>query len=288
MKSEQKAALKEIGIGAYSSMLSICQDGHSFSKTPVKGIDNSEILARINEYQPLTSMDGSFKSEVMKTVFNVGLKKLGGEPLWIVPNSMRYRRHGFIKKGSTDIAVLESKFPQNTLHCHFASLLEKDDRDILKFANKYGLLKRQPVHDLVFRNQDTGQQFQMGESLLWWREEIEDIAACLRLWDMVRADDEELTNVVLWHRDGITVRLDGSYVQLVGRANMHLLSRWRKGDTRGPALYYLSLEADKRLLNVLTPKMLTSQDCELSFIPATLLSMIWLMFLCEINGRTRS
>ena len=287
MKSEQKISLKDINIGAYSSLLSVCRDGYSFSKTPVKGFDNSEILARINEYQPLTSIDGSFKSEVMKTVFNIGLKKADGKPLWIVPNSIRHRRHGFLKEGSAEIATLALESPQNTLHRQFASLINKDDKDILKFANRYGLLKRQSVHDLVFRNQDAGQQFQMGESLLWWREEIGDMAACLDLWDMVSTDDEELKNIVLWHRDGITIRLDNSYVQLVGRANMNLLDRWRKGDTKGPALYYLSLEADKRLLNALTPKMLVPQSSEISFLPDTLLSMIWLLFLREISGITR-
>jgi hypothetical protein len=139
----------------------------------------------------------------------------------------------------------------------------------------------------VFRDQDNGQQFQLGESLLWWRGEIEDMAACLDLWNMVLVDDEELKNIVLWHRDGITIRLDDSCVQLVGRANMNLLGRWRKGDIKGPALYYLSLEADKRLINALTPKMLVSQNCEISFLPDTLLSMIWLMFLWEISGRIR-
>lgn len=280
-------SLKDINIGAYSSLLSVCQDGYSLSKTPVKGFDNSEILARINECQPLTSIDGSFKSDVLKTVFNIDLKEADGKPLWIVPNSIRHRRHGFLKKGSAEITTIELESAQSSLHRQFTSLMKKDDKDTLKFANKYGLLKRQPVHGLVFRDQNTGQQFQLGESLLWWREEIGDMAACLDLWDMVMADDEELKDIVLWHRDGITIRLDDSYVQLVGRANMNLLGRWRRGDTKGPALYYLSLEADKRLLNTLTPKMLASQSCEIFFSPDTLLSMIWLMFLWEISGRTR-
>ena len=287
MKDEHKISLKDINIGAYSSLLSICQDGYSLSKTPVKGFDNSELLARINESQPLTSIDGSFKSDVLKTVFNIGLKKADDKPLWIVPNSICHRRQVFLKKVSAEIATIELESAQSSLHRHFVSLIKKDDKDILKFANKYGLLKRQPVHDLVFRNQDTGRQFQLGESLLWWREEIRDMAACLDLWDMVLADTAELKNIVLWHRDGITIKLDDSYVQLVGRANMNLLGRWRKGDTKGPALYYLSLEADKRLLNTLTPKILVSQNCEISFLPDTLLAVIWLMFLWEISGRTR-
>jgi len=208
--------------------------------------------------------------------------------LWIVPNSIRHRSYGFLKKSSAVLTTLGLESSQSSLHRQFAGLVKKDDKDILEFANKYGLLKRQLVHDLVFRNQDTGRQFQLGESLLWWREEIADLAERLELWDMVLAGDEELKNVVLWHRDGITIGLGNSYVQLVGRANMNLLGRWHKGDTRGPALYYLSLEADKRLVNTLTPKMLDSQSRDIYFFPDTLLAVIWLMFLREISGIARS
>ncbi|MBN2463539.1 MAG: hypothetical protein JXB43_08085 [Dehalococcoidia bacterium] len=186
------------------------------------------------------------------------------------------------------LTILGLESLQSSLHRQFAGLVKKDDEDILEFANKYGLLKRQLVHDLVFRNQDTGRQLQLGESLLWWREEIADLAECLDLWDMVLVGDEELKNVVLWHRDGITIGLGNSYVQLVGRANMNLLGRWHKGDTKGPALYYLSLEADKRLANTLTPKMLDSQSRDIYFLPDTLLAVIWLMFLRETSGIARS
>ncbi len=99
--------------------------------------------------------------------------------------------------------------------------------------------------------------------------------------------DGELKDTVLWHRDGITIRLDNNHVPLVGRANMNLLDRWSRGDTRGPVLYYLSLEADRRLLNALTPKVLPFQNFETYFFPDTLLAAIWLMFLVEINGGTR-
>jgi len=280
--------MKDINIGAYSSLLSVCQHGYSLSKTLVPGFDDSEVLARVNQCQPLTSIDGSFKSEVLKTVFNIGLKKTEGKPLWIVPNSIRHRRYGFLKKGSAVLMTMELESPHSSLHRQFAGLVKNDDRDIVEFANKYGLLKRQSVHDLVFRNQDTGRQLQLGESLLWWREEIADLAGCLNLWDMVMAGDEELKNVVLWHRDGITIGLGNSYVQLVGRANMNLLGRWHKGDARGPALYYLSLEADKRLVNTLTPRMLDPQSHDIYFLPGTLLAVIWLMFLREISGIARS
>lgn len=276
-----------MNVNAHSFTLSVCEDGYSLSKDPVKGFDNSEILARINESQPLTSIDGSFKSEVLKTVFSIGLKKADGRPLWVVPNSIRHRRYSFLQNEAVKVANPQLGFSDSSLHRHFASLVKKDDKDILQFANKYGLLKRQPVHDLVFRNHDTGQQSQLGESLLWWREEIGDLAACLDLWDMVSANDEKLKDIVLWHRDGITIKRDDSYVQLVGRANMNLLGKWSKGDTKGPALYYLSLEADKRLLSALTPKMLASQNCEISFLPGSLLSMIWLLFLWEVSGRIR-
>ena len=287
MHEEHVISLKGVGVGLYASLLSVCQDGYSLSHTPVPGFEESEVLARINESNPLTSVDGSFKSEILKTVFNIGLRKVGEEPLWIVSNSIRYRQYSPLRRRGGELTASGLGSPQITLHRRFASLRKKDEKEILKFANKYGLLKRYSVHDLVFRNQDTGQQFQLGESLLWWKEEIEDLAACLDLWNMILGNDNELENIVLWHRDGITIRLGSNDVPLISRANITLLDRWSKGDTRGPALYYLSLEAEKRLLNTLTMKLLPSQNPEICLFPDSLLATIWLVFLWEISGRIK-
>jgi hypothetical protein len=286
MYKESGVHLRDIKIGAYTS-LSVCQDGYSLSETPVLGFDNSEVLARINERHPLTSADGSYKSEILTTVFNIGLKKLNERLLWIVPNSIRHRKYSPVERKGEELTTSGLESSQSILHRQFASLVKKDDKELLKFANKYGLLKRCSVHDIVFMSRDTGQQFQLGESLLWWKEEIEDLAACLELWDMVLAEDEKLKDIVLWHRDGITVRLDDKDVQLVGRANMNLLGEWSRGDIKGPALYYLSLEADRRLVNALTPRLLPLQNSEICLFPETLLAAIWLLFLLEVSGRTR-
>jgi hypothetical protein len=280
-------SLRDAGVGLYASLLSVCQDGYSLSETPVPGFDGSEVLARVNECNPLTSIDGSFKSEILKTVFNIGLKKTAEKPLWIVPNSIRYRKYSPLGKVGGELTSPRLEPPQITLHRQFASLIKKDEKDILKFAEKYGLLKRYSVHDLVFRNQDTGQQFQLGESLLWWKEEIEDLSACLNLWDMILRNDEKLRNTVLWHRDGVTIRLGSNDIPLISRANITLLDRWSRGDARGPALYYLSLETDKRLLNTFTMRFLPFQNSEICLFTDSLLATIWLVFLWEISGRTR-
>jgi hypothetical protein len=287
MYNEHGISLVDIRIGSMP-VLSVCEDGYSLSKTPVLGFDNSEVLARLNDFHPLISIDGSFKSEVLKTVFNIGLKETDEKPLWIVPNSIRHRRYSLL--ANEDKQPMDSELISlgSALHRQFASLAKKkDERGILDFAKKYGLLKRHPVHNLVFRKQSSGQQFQLGESLLWWKEEIADLAACLELWDRISSNDENLRQIVLWHRDGITIKLDGIDAPVVSRANMNLLDIWSKGDARGPALYYLSLEVDKHLLNTLTPKLLSFQTSEIYLFPDSLLAMIWLMFLWEIGGRTR-
>jgi hypothetical protein len=71
MSNKLKAPFKYTKFGSYKSWLSVCPDGYSLSGTPVPGIDTGEVLARINKSQPLTSSDGSFESEIMKTVFNI-------------------------------------------------------------------------------------------------------------------------------------------------------------------------------------------------------------------------
>lgn len=268
------------------SVLSVCRDGYSFSSSPVPEFDTSEVLARVNECQPLTSTDGSYQSEILKSVFNIGLKKAETKPLWIRPNSIRHRRYNPLEKGDKESMVEPIRSDEFTIHRNFASLAGKDEKAALNFANKYGLLKRHRAHSLVFRDRDTGKQAQLGESWLWWQEEMNDLSACLKLWDMVSSNDKGLRNIVLWHRDGIALSLDNNYVHLVSMRNMNLLTRWHKGDLKGPALYYISLEMDKRLANTLTPRMPAVTN-EIYFFPDSLLSAIWFMFLLEINGVTR-
>jgi hypothetical protein len=287
MANEYSISLIDVKIGSYTYMLSICRDGYSLSSSPVPGFDHSEVLARVNECQPLTSTDGSYQSEILKSVFNIGLKRAGANPLWITPNSIRHRRYHPLEKGSRESTAAQISSNECTLHRQFAGLVVKDEKATLDFANKYGLLKRHPAYNLVFKDRDSGKQVQLGESLLWWQEEMSDLAACLKLWDMASSDDKELGNIVLWHRDGIALRLNDSYIHLVGRKNMNLLDRWHRGDLKGPALYYISLELDKHLLNSLTPTILNSLNRQVYFSPDSLLSDIWLMFLLEISGGTR-
>jgi hypothetical protein len=287
MVKAREVFLNGIKIGLYGSLASVCQDGYSISSTPVPGFDNSEVLARVNECQPLISTDGKYQNEMLKSVFNIGLKNHEVKPLWITPNSIRQSSSispGKNRKGATATGL---GYVDCTLHRQFARLADKDMKYKLNFANRYGLLRRHAAHNLIFRNPDTGRQVQMGESLLWWREEIVDLASCLKLWDTISSGDEKIKDYLLWHRDGITIRLGNGDVQLVNRANMNLLDKWDRGDTTGPALYFLSLEMDRRLANALTPKISVSGEREIYFYPNTLLSAIWLMFLLEISGNMR-
>jgi hypothetical protein len=286
MSKRCRISLSTIKIGPYNSVLSVCRDGYSFSDSPVPGFNTSEVLAKVNECQPLTSTNGSYQSEILKSVFNIGLKKADAKHLWITPNSIRYRRYNPLEHDGKESIAAPMSPDECTVHRHFAALVGKDDRHTLNFANKYGLLARHPAYNLVFRDGDTGKQVQLGESLVWWQEESSDLAACLRLWDMVSSGDKELKNIVLWHRDGITLKLDDTDIHLVGRRNMNLLNRWHRGDLKGPARYYISLELDKRLHNTLTP-MMSALMGEIYFFPDSLLSAIWLTFLLEISGVIR-
>jgi hypothetical protein len=287
MPDKDIVSFRGIKIGSYSSVPSICRDGYSLSSSPVPDIETSEVLARVNEYHPLISTDGSYQSEILKNIFNIGLKRSGANSLWITPNSIRHVRYNSLENGDKKSMASQMSSEECTLHRQFAGLTTKKDKEILNFANKYGLLRRHPVHNLVFRERKTGRQVQLGESLLWWREEISDLADCLRLWDMVSLSNRELKDIVLWHRDGIALKLNNSYVHLVSRKNMNLLNRWRSGDSKGPVLYHISLEMDRHLLNALTPRMPDLHNAYYYFSPDSLLSAIWLMFLLEIGGNTR-
>jgi hypothetical protein len=273
--------LTDIKVGLNFSCLRVCQDGYTLSNTPVPGFDNSEVISRVNAVQPLTSTDGSYHSEILRSVFNIGLKTTEAKPVWITPNSIRVRsfpQHG--KRTKAD--PLDC-----TLHRQFARLINHEPKYLVKFANRYGLLRCHAAHKIVFTNPSTGEQAQIGESVLWWQEEIIDLANCVKLWDMVLSADKELRYVVLWHRDGIALKLGDREIQLVNRSNMNLMGEWTRGDLERPALYYLLLELDRRLTNSLTPRISNLDDKEIYFYPDSLLSAMWLMFLLEVNGSNK-
>ncbi len=199
------------------------------------------------------------------------------------------------------------------LHRNFAAL-GCNEHDILKFANKYGLLGRP-----LFLCPLGGGAVVFGESLPVWEDRIKTFGRLLAIWDLVRAKQAgKLGQIVIWPRlnqvlvSAYWVRKGGDYTfypgskyrdfeafrsslaphnvecgfesQMLANKNPELLQRWRQGDVIEPALYYVCSEVNKNLDSQFSFKILPFVHKEIYTQPKTLEGAMWLMFAKEVNG----
>ena len=195
------------------------------------------------------------------------------------------------------------------LHRNFAALNCDNEKDILKFANKYGLLG----HTLIL-SQPPRSPVIMGESLSVWRELNTKLGTLLPIWDMVKNEDAgKLGKYVIWSNPdsvmmSFCIKRDGNRniltsggrkptklgeaatIQLLADRNVnpHLLNRWRRGDVIEPALFYICNEVNKKLDTKFSFRILPFSNNEIYTMPTTLESAMWLLFAREISGKTDS
>ena len=198
-----------------------------------------------------------------------------------------------------------------TLHRQFASLnTESLETEVLKFANKYGLLGR-----TVYLCAKAGQGIVQGESIYRWQTEIERMGVLLAIWDLILWEDcDKLEQFFIWHHnpDHVGVRFkwqhkegeceisrwDGSE-KAAGFGHHHetvairspimlpdFFIEYKAGKTIGPARYWLSQKLNLHLYGI-HPKLTGWQQPEVIHFPRTLLDALWLMFMLEVQGKTK-
>jgi hypothetical protein len=164
---------------------------------------------------------------------------------------------------------------------------------IKRFANKYGWLGH--AVPLIYPDV-TGQEVQLGESLQFWRQEIEDMALLVKLWELIRYEREDpLSKIILWQKQPLTVRFewklsDGKRMSLIASerlANRELLTLWKYNDVIGPARYYLCEQINKRLKGHVNPGILPFLDGEIYMFPDCLRSAMYVLLALEVSGRTQ-
>lgn len=193
------------------------------------------------------------------------------------------------------------------LHREFASL--HDDKSIIEFANRYGLLGK---YVMLMRHGDG--VLAWGESLERWKYESRTMGTLLAIWDMVQNKDAgRLGQIIIWPRPyNITLlRLLSEYDERQKRwvVNQHkgsryapglvtevlaspdinpeLLERWKVGMPVEPAKYYVYHKINKHLEGHVAPKILPFFKDRIYLFPDSLLSALWVMFLMEIMGNIR-
>ncbi len=192
------------------------------------------------------------------------------------------------------------------LHRKFAGLY--DDKSIIEFANRYGLLGK-----TVFLMPHGGGGVVVGESLERWRYESRTMGTLLAIWDMVQNREAgKLGQIIIWPRPNTTLlRLLSKYdesrkrwvaTQHKGKGyapglvtevlaspqiNPELLKRWQMGMPVEPAKYYVYHKVNEHLEGHVSPKILPFLKDRIYLFPDSLLAALWVMFLMEITGNVR-
>jgi len=198
-----------------------------------------------------------------------------------------------------------------TLPRQFASLnTESLETEVLRFANKYGLLGRTAT--LVAKPRQS-HAVVVGESIHRWQTEIEKMGVLLAIWDLIRREDYgKLGQFFMWHYnpDYVEVRLKWRYQKgeyeisrwdgekkVAGFGHHHeivasrrmlpdFFNEYERGYTIGPAWYWLGGKINSHL-HLIRPKLIGYRKPEVTYVPRTLLDALWLLFMLEVQGKTK-
>ena len=173
------------------------------------------------------------------------------------------------------------------------SRVQPNPKAIQRFAYKYGWLGH--TVPLIYPDLPR-QEVQMGESFQFWRQEIEEMAILVKLWELIRDEREvPLSKIILWQKHPLAVRFEwnlsnGKRMSLIASetlANGELLRQWKYKDVLGPARYYLCEQINKHLKGHVNPGILPFLDGEIYMFPDCLRSAMYVMLALEVSGRTR-
>ena len=152
---------------------------------------------------------------------------------------------------------------------------------------------------------------EIGESLRCWQREIDKMGVLLAIWDLIRRREAgKLGQIVLWPSpDAVVVRFkwkskmghyeilswddeksDGySAVDLLANdgSPSTFLERYKRGDVIGPASHYVSSILNHHLGGI-TPRLVADLGYKVTFAPQSLLDALWLMFMLEVDGTTKT
>lgn len=193
------------------------------------------------------------------------------------------------------------------LHRKFGGLY--DDKSIIEFANRYGLLGK-----TVFLMPHSGGGVVMGESLERWRYESRAMGVLLAIWDMMQKKDAgKLGQIIIWPgtNDHVLLRLlsvsdesqkrwvvtqhkgkgyvPGLVTEVLAspQINPELLKRWQRGMPIEPAKYYVYHKVNERLKGCVAPQILPFLKDRIYLFPDSLLAALWVLFLMELTGSVR-
>jgi len=221
-----------------------------------------------------------------------------------------------VEQGSGRVSYPALK--KRTLHRDFASLPTTTD-SVLQFASQSGLLGRE-----VWLAPSHGGQAVLGESLRRWSHEIQEMSMMTSIWDLVAEKNVgELARMVVWkgnesvgirakwywkngecrlvpHGMPLAHHIATAEINVPGLASSndestaHLAKQWSEGKSMNqarytePARFFVCRMVNERLRDGVMPQVMPLQDSRVYLLPKTLLDAMWLMFMWEISGETKT
>ncbi len=188
------------------------------------------------------------------------------------------------------------------LHRRLAAV-QPQPKAILRFANKYGLLKGE---QMLLRPDTTTSV--NGEHINRWTAAIGELAALIELLDLAQARQAgRLGQIVTWHRDdqvniawqnswtGSQWELErprpgrkGIYTAHLGGLSSQafqpdLAKRWEYGNVVEPTKYFVHHRVNEHLRGHVSPVVLPYHQGDIYMFPDSLLSAIYVSFALELS-----
>lgn len=172
------------------------------------------------------------------------------------------------------------------LHRTFCEIAE--DRDILKFVSKYGLLGFTFYREVRRRDGVRGDMLFV-ESVARWRQELAEMRRFVHLWELVRNGRLSLLSALVSREDDGIFIITGGRKNLVADSGSQLARKW---DVEGEqsleaARQFLTGYINGKLMGKVFPRVLPLYKKRVYLSPGDLLSAMWLMFLWEVVGEVR-
>lgn len=172
------------------------------------------------------------------------------------------------------------------LHRTFCSI--SDNRDIVAFATRYGLLGFSWQRTINKRNGQPPERL-MAESIQRWHYELAEMQRLLHLWDLVKKKRLSLISALISMEDnGLYLALSRRKELVAGRDSA-LYKKWvlRGEQPREAAVLYLTNCINNRLEGNVHPQVNPTYRKHIYLHPTNLLTAMWLMFLWELIGEVR-
>jgi hypothetical protein len=246
---------------------------YSLSTPFLRNVVNNSYAFFWQVYEGTPTITEKERRRLLSVTGDRGLEEIDGRMPFLVCKGNKKRYYAPLRKNPT-------------LHRAFCEIA--DNKDIIKFASKYGMLGFTRSYEV--RKRDGSQPPVMFiESLARWKYELADMKQLVYLWELIRNRRLSLLGALMDRED------NGVYITLGKRKDMiddNSSTLARKWDIEGEqpheaALQYLTTRINKKVTGGVFPTALPSYQKKVYLLPRNLLAGMWLMFLWEVIGEVR-